>query len=362
MPKNDPCVDLAEGLGEELSCFVKSCVLGEILENSNAMVLEGDCSGEVTEQGNEALVFQKHSLNTVRRLNLFLQSLPRIVRMNGYFVFRYKPLDETLDELVAKHEGLSLVAAYGWHFVRYRALPKVRILEKIYFSRPLSRLDTWIYKHTKDRRRVISRAEMWGRMYFWGFEVVAERKIGMDHWVVTRRFREPEREKEPSFFPIAKLAKVGPDGKTIFQHKIRTMYPFSEYIQERVYQDHGLTNTGKFQNDYRLTDYGKVLRKYWLDELPQLYDWIRGDIKLVGMRATSHHYLGLYPKEVYDLYIKTKPGLIPPIFSSNTNGFEDIVRVELEYLRAYQRDPIKTDIKYFFKTFRDILLRGVRSK
>jgi lipopolysaccharide/colanic/teichoic acid biosynthesis glycosyltransferase len=140
------------------------------------------------------------------------------------------------------------------------------------------------------------------------------------------------------------------------------MYPFSEFIQEKIYKDHGLSNTGKFQNDFRVTDYGRVIRRFWLDEIPQIFDWLRGEIKLVGMRATSPQFLSLYPKELYDLYIETKPGLIPPIFDAATSGFEDIVKIELAYLVAYQRRPLVTDVRYFFRTLNAIFVRGVRSK
>jgi lipopolysaccharide/colanic/teichoic acid biosynthesis glycosyltransferase len=155
---------------------------------------------------------------------------------------------------------------------------------------------------------------------------------------------------------------VGLDGKIIRTHKIRTMFPFSEYIQKRLYEDHGLSSTGKFADDFRLTGLGKFLRKYWLDELPQIFDWLRGDIKLVGMRATSRHFLSLYPKELYDLYVQIKPGLIPPIFDESTTGFDKIVEVELTYLKSYSKQPIRTDVRYFFRTFTDIVFRGVRSK
>jgi lipopolysaccharide/colanic/teichoic acid biosynthesis glycosyltransferase len=158
------------------------------------------------------------------------------------------------------------------------------------------------------------------------------------------------------------LEKVGLGGTIIRMHKIRTMYPFSEFLQKRIFEDHGLASTGKFADDFRLTEYGKFIRKYWLDEVPQVFDWLRGDVKLVGMRATSPHFLSLYPKELYDLYIQIKPGLIPPIFDENTNGFDQIVQVELTYLQRYWEHPFLTDVKYFFKTFTDIVIRGIRSK
>ena len=140
------------------------------------------------------------------------------------------------------------------------------------------------------------------------------------------------------------------------------MYPFSEFLQKRIFEEHGLNETGKFANDFRLTDYGKFLRKYWLDELPQLFDWLRGDIKLIGIRATSQHFLSLYPKDFINLYMQIKPGLIPPIFDATTKGSLDkIIEIEHNYLKRYWMQPVKTDIRYFFKTFKDIFFRGVRS-
>jgi hypothetical protein len=80
------------------------------------------------------------------------------------------------------------------------------------------------------------------------------------------------------------------------------------------------------------------------------------------MRATSRHYLTLYPQKLYDLYIDTKPGLIPPIFGESTAGLDSIIAVELAYLQQYWKAPIRTDVRYFIRTLTDIFVRGVRSK
>ena len=95
--------------------------------------------------------------------------------------------------------------------------------------------------------------------------------------------------------------------------------------------------------------------------MPQLLDWLRGTIKLVGIRAMSQHYFSLYSKEYQDLYIEVKPGIISPIFDDKTDSFKDIQRIEKEYLVSYLKSPIKTDFKYFFLTLNHIL-KGVRSK
>jgi lipopolysaccharide/colanic/teichoic acid biosynthesis glycosyltransferase len=192
--------------------------------------------------------------------------------------------------------------------------------------------------------------------------VVAESSGEGDRYVIARRDALPVQGKRPSYYPVIALEKVGLDGRVMRLHKLRSMFPYSEFLQKRIYEEHGLTSTGKFANDFRITKFGKFVRRYWLDELPQVFDWLRGDIKLVGMRATSPQYLSLYPREVTDLYVEVKPGLVPPIFDESTNGFDKIVEVEHTYLKRYLAAPIRTDVAYFFRTWRDIFRKGVRGK
>jgi lipopolysaccharide/colanic/teichoic acid biosynthesis glycosyltransferase len=138
------------------------------------------------------------------------------------------------------------------------------------------------------------------------------------------------------------------------------MYPYSEFLQKRVFESNNLSNSGKFNNDPRITPAGKYIRKYWIDELPQLFEIIRGKIKLVGIRAMSQHFFSLYSKEYQELYELTKPGFFSPIFDDNSS-FEEIQKIEFQYLLEYQKSPLKTDIKYFLKTLIQII-KGTRSK
>jgi lipopolysaccharide/colanic/teichoic acid biosynthesis glycosyltransferase len=192
--------------------------------------------------------------------------------------------------------------------------------------------------------------------------VIAESSGDGDIYLIAQRVAFPVAGKRPSYYPIVALEKVGLDGEIIYAYKIRTMFPFSEFLQKRIFEDHGLASTGKFSNDFRLTEIGTFLRRYWLDELPQIFDWLRGDIKLVGLRATSRHFLSLYPRNFLDLYVQIKPGLIPPIYDESTKGFDQIVEVELTYLQRYWDQPFRTDVRYLIQTFTDIVFRGIRSK
>jgi len=308
------------------------------------------------------LLISRTRINDVLRLNKFMQFCTERISMGGYFIIRYLPLENFKKNLKARYTGFSYWLAFILHFTWYRAIPKIRWLERLYFTPVFSWLDTVHLSFVKKRNRALSKAEVWGRLSFYGMHVLAESQGDGELYIIAQRIALPVQNKLPSFFFIAALEKVGLDGKSIHTHKIRTMYPFSEFLQKRIFEDHGLAATGKFANDFRLTDYGRFLRKFWLDELPQIFDWLRGDIKLVGMRATSRHFLSLYPKELYDLYIQIKPGLIPPIFDESTTGFDDITKIEMTYLQSYWKHPFRTDIRNLIKTFTDIVFRGVRSK
>ncbi len=301
-------------------------------------------------------------MNDVRRLNLFLEHIVNHLAMGGYFVMHYTPLENVYSGMRKKHGVFGYRILYLFHFLWFRAVRKIPFVDKAYFSSCLRWLDKVHLAVVKRRNRALSKAEMWGRLAFWGMDVIAESQGEKERCIIARRLGNPHPNRFPSYYPIIALAKVGLDGKVLRMHKMRSMYAFSEFIQNRIFQDQGLTETGKFKNDFRLTEYGKFIRRYWIDELPQFYDWLKGDIKLVGMRATSAHYLSLYPQALYDLYIQVKPGLISPIFDQSTTEFAQIVKVELDYLKSYIQNPFKADLKCFVQTFTDIFFRGVRSK
>ena len=231
----------------------------------------------------------------------------------------------------------------------YRAFPKIPYLNVLYKL------------ISGGRNKVISRAEILGRLFFSGFEVEKEIKNEGVCYLLARKTNTPSENPEPSFYPVIKLNRVSLYGHIIKIHKIRSMYPYSEFIQKKVFEEASLTSTGKFGNDFRITKLGKIFRKYWIDEIPQFLDWFRGKIKLVGIRAMSQHYFSLYPKEYKDLYYKVKPGIVSPVFNENTDGFADIVRTEQKYLESYLKNPVKTDFKYFFITLKH-MFKGVRGK
>ena len=144
-------------------------------------------------------------------------------------------------------------------------------------------------------------------------------------------------------------------------YKLRTMHPYSEYIQDYVYKLHDLQNGGKFKNDFRITSWGSICRKVWLDEFPMFINYFRGDMKFFGVRPLSKHYFELYSKEVQDRRIMYKPGLVPPFYADMPEDLEEIQASELKYLNSYDKHPFFTDFRYFWKSMWNILFRKARS-
>ena len=63
-------------------------------------------------------------------------------------------------------------------------------------------------------------------------------------------------------------------------------------------ENKNLSSIGKIYKDPRITPLGRLLRKYWIDELPQIYDLLLGKIKLLGIRAMSYPFFDKYPEKI----------------------------------------------------------------
>ena len=126
-------------------------------------------------------------------------------------------------------------------------------------------------------------------------------------------------------------------------------------------QKFSLKEGGKFKHDFRVTTVGRIMRKFWLDELPMLINLIKGDMKIVGVRPLSKHYFSLYSKELQEKRTKFKPGLVPPFYADNPKTLEEIEASEMKYLEKYEKHPFRTDVSYFFKSFYNIIFKNKRS-
>jgi len=161
---------------------------------------------------------------------------------------------------------------------------------------------------------------------------------------------------------LIKLRRVGKNGKIFDVYKIRTMHSYSEYLQAYVYDHYDLQEGGKFNNDIRISTLGRIMRKYFLDELPMLLNLLKGDMKIVGVRPLSNHYFSLYSKELQEKRVKFKPGLLPPFYADMPQTLEEIQDSEMKYLKqCEEKGTFLTDFCYFFKILKNIFVKRARS-
>lgn len=209
----------------------------------------------------------------------------------------------------------------------------------------------------------ITKTELLGMLLSQGFQLKAVREEADGRLAFTAEKKaEANLQLKIKRGPLFRMKRMGKQGKTITVYKLRTMHPYAEYLQQYLRDTEGLEKGGKFKNDFRVARWGKWLRKFWIDEIPMLYNLMKGDLKLVGVRPLSAQYFSMYPKELQDLRIRHKPGLIPPFYADLPATLDEIVASELNYLRSYEKNGWKTDLLYLRRIARNILLRFSFSK
>ncbi|MCK5847240.1 MAG: sugar transferase [Bacteroidales bacterium] len=290
-----------------------------------------------------------NQINNIRRINKFFESVNAKLDDNGLFICNVETYILRKKRILNKYPKGINWGMYTFDFFVKRVSPKVWGLKKVYFFT------------TAGRNRVLSKAETLGRIYSCGFEVVKELYIKDRLWVVVKKVKEPSFDSDPTYGPLISLKRHGKDGKLIKVYKARTMHAYSEYLQEYVYQNNSLQEGGKFKNDFRITTLGRIFRKLWLDELPMILNLLKRDLKIVGVRPLSKQYMGLYPEEFQEYRKKYKPGLVPPFYADLPKDLDEIIASERNYLESYEKNPIRTDWKYFWKAFNNIVFKKARS-
>lgn len=167
----------------------------------------------------------------------------------------------------------------------------------------------------------------------------------------------------PLFLIVAVLIKLeDPKGKVFFAQERNGRYPktFKMYkFRSMVHNAEDLLKdlmdrneqTGpvfKINDDPRITKVGKFIRKTSIDELPQLFNVLKGDMSLVGPRPPIPHEVDQYNS--YQMQrLAVKPGLtcIWQVSGRNNIGFDEWVEMDIEYIKTRN---LWLDIKLIFKT------------
>lgn len=289
-------------------------------------------------------------LNDIQYINKFLESVNSKLKQNGIFIASAETHEMRKKRLLAKYPYGIKHIVYFFDFLFKRVAPKLSFTKKLYFF------------FTRGQNRVLSKAEIYGRLYSCGFEITETAQIGDRLYFAAHKTGEPSFDPSPTYGPVIRLKRIGIHGKVIGVYKFRTMHAYSEYLQQPIYDLNHLQSGGKINGDFRITTMGRIFRKLWIDEYPMLINLIKGDLKLFGVRPLSQHYFDLYTDELKEKRIKYKPGLIPPFYADLPKTMPEIMESEMRYLVAYEQNPFRTDFVYFWKAVWNILFKKVRSR
>ncbi len=161
---------------------------------------------------------------------------------------------------------------------------------------------------------------------------------------------------DPGAGPIFSQTRVGRGGKTFKFYKFRSMCPNAEEKLEELLEKNEMDGpVFKIKEDPRITRVGHFIRKTSLDELPQLWNILKGDMSIVGPRPALPREVEQYSAyELQRLYIT--PGLscywqIEP--NRNDLSFDEWVDLDVKYI---QERSFLVDWKIIFKTFKVCLM------
>ncbi|MCW2801445.1 MAG: polyprenyl glycosylphosphotransferase [Aeromicrobium sp.] len=147
--------------------------------------------------------------------------------------------------------------------------------------------------------------------------------------------------------------RVGRDGRTFDMIKFRTMVEGADSMLETLQRDTGNVMMFKMRDDPRVTRVGRILRRYSLDELPQLINVLKGDMSLVGPRPPLMSEVSGYEAEARRRLL-VLPGMTGPwqISGRSDLNWEETMRLDLYYVENWS---IVDDLLILWKTLRAVL-------
>lgn len=160
--------------------------------------------------------------------------------------------------------------------------------------------------------------------------------------------------EDPKGSVFFKQSRVGRNGKEFQMYKFRSMVVDAENILQKLLDKNEVSGAMfKMKEDPRITRIGKFIRKTSIDELPQLWNVVKGEMSLVGPRPPL-------PREVeeYTEYDKQRLMVIPgctglwQVSGRNNLGFKEMVNLDLEYIN---KRSVLFDLKIILRTFREIV-------
>ena len=156
----------------------------------------------------------------------------------------------------------------------------------------------------------------------------------------------------PIFF---KQKRVGKNGRYFYMYKFRSMYRDAEERKKALMEQNEMKGLMfKMTDDPRITKVGRFIRATSIDELPQFFNVLKGDMSLVGTRPPTvdefMQYAGYHKRR-----LSIKPGITglwQVSGRSSITDFEEVVALDLKYIREWS---IGLDIRILLKTVKIVL-------
>ncbi len=274
-------------------------------------------------------------LNFNRKINETLVAINKKLGYNGNFI-------GCVETHRTRHDRHKVKYGKGVYFIQALDIIFHRVLAKLSFTRKL------YFRLTGGNKRVMSKTEAFGRIIRAGFEIVEYRQIGHLIWFVAKKKKEADERPAPEYGLFYKKKAIGKNGKEIGIYKIRTMHPYAEYLQSYLIKHNGYSENGdgKIKNDYRVTRWGKILRKLYLDEVPQLLNVLKGDMAIMGVRPVTAARLEEFPQDLVSARQAFKPGCIPPYVSLRMGDEKGNLKAEWIYIKAKSKHGVLTDVRF----------------
>ena len=164
----------------------------------------------------------------------------------------------------------------------------------------------------------------------------------------------------PGASPIYTQYRVGKNGRVFKIYKLRSMVPEADHMLDSLLDQNEMEGPAfKISNDPRITRVGRVIRKTCIDELPQLWNILKGDMSFVGPRPPL-------PREVeqYNDFQRNRLSVVPGLTcywqiqpNRNSLTFDKWLELDLKYI---EERNVKTDLMIIFKTVGAVLnMEGV---
>ena len=183
-------------------------------------------------------------------------------------------------------------------------------------------------KHTQKRLLDVIGASV-------GIMVLSPLLLGIALWIVI-----------DSGWPVFYVQdRLGKKGRAFSMYKFRSMVVNAEQMEEGLFS---------YEDDMRITMAGRYIRAASLDELPQLFNILKGDMSLVGPRPAVTYELGNYAD--FDDRLKgrfvMKPGLtgLAQISGRNALNWEQKIEYDLQYIERFNRYGILEDLRIILTT------------